>query len=106
MSTQNDDHLTSTNGAVHAIDGEAIPDTRLNGSEHANVNDSAKEDDPPRLKNPIHAERHMRVVCVGAGASGLLIAYKLQRSFNNFNVVLYEKNDNVSGTWYENKYPG
>ncbi|KAF8075136.1 hypothetical protein FPV67DRAFT_1559695 [Lyophyllum atratum] len=60
----------------------------------------------PRLNDPIHAERHMKIVCVGAGASGLLLAYKLQRSFENFELVLYEKNEQISGTWFENKYPG
>ena len=59
-----------------------------------------------RLNKPIHEERHMKVICIGAGASGLLMAYKLQRSFNNFDLTLYEKNDDIGGTWYENKYPG
>ncbi|KAH7153049.1 hypothetical protein EDB81DRAFT_442195 [Dactylonectria macrodidyma] len=59
-----------------------------------------------RLVQPIHAERHVRVICVGAGASGLLMAYKLQKHFDNYSLQLYEKNPEVSGTWYENKYPG
>ncbi|KAG5725051.1 putative sterigmatocystin biosynthesis monooxygenase stcW [Termitomyces sp. T112] len=48
----------------------------------------------------------MKIICIGAGASGLLLAYKLQRSFNNFELVLYEKNEDISGTWFENRYPG
>ena len=48
----------------------------------------------------------MRAVCIGAGASGLCFAYKLQRSFNNFTLAAYEKNPAVSGTWFGNKYPG
>ncbi|KAH9479348.1 FAD-binding monooxygenase moxY [Psilocybe cubensis] len=59
-----------------------------------------------RHDKPIHYERPVKVICIGAGASGLLLAYKLQRSFENFDLVLYEKNDGVSGTWYENRYPG
>ena len=55
---------------------------------------------------PLYAERKIRVICVGAGASGLCFAYKLQRSFQNFSLVIYEKNDQVSGTWWENRYPG
>ena len=58
------------------------------------------------IANPIHSERHVRIICVGAGASGLCFAYKLQRSFNNFSLVVYEKNTEISGTWHENKYPG
>ncbi|PVI02171.1 FAD/NAD(P)-binding domain-containing protein [Periconia macrospinosa] len=59
-----------------------------------------------RLRGPIHAQRHVRIVCIGAGASGLLMAYKLQRHFSNYSLTVYEKNAEVSGTWYENRYPG
>lgn len=59
-----------------------------------------------RLDGPIQAERHVNIVCVGAGASGLLLAYKLQRHFKNYSLTVFEKNPAVSGTWYENKYPG
>jgi len=59
-----------------------------------------------RLKGPIHAQRHVRIICIGAGASGLLMAYKLQKHFQNFSLQVYEKNSEVSGTWFENRYPG
>ncbi|KAJ2895266.1 FAD/NAD(P)-binding domain-containing protein [Zalerion maritima] len=59
-----------------------------------------------RLENPIHTERHIRIICIGAGASGLLMAYKLQRDFTNYELQVYEKNPELSGTWYENRYPG
>lgn len=58
------------------------------------------------LGGPIHSERHMDIVVIGAGASGLCLAYKLQRSFSNFSLTMYEKNPEISGTWYENRYPG
>ncbi|KAL5319214.1 hypothetical protein ACEPPN_012263 [Leptodophora sp. 'Broadleaf-Isolate-01'] len=56
--------------------------------------------------HPIHTTRQMRIICIGAGASGLLFAYKLQRSFEKFSLVIYEKNEEIGGTWYENRYPG
>lgn len=59
-----------------------------------------------RLHKPIHSERHVRVICIGAGASGLLLAYKMQKHFSNYSLTVYEKNAEVSGTWYENRYPG
>jgi cation diffusion facilitator CzcD-associated flavoprotein CzcO len=43
---------------------------------------------------------------VGAGASGLLLAYKIQRHFGDFELKIFEKNPEVSGTWFENRYPG
>jgi cation diffusion facilitator CzcD-associated flavoprotein CzcO len=61
---------------------------------------------PRRLDGPIHAERHVNVICVGAGASGLLMTYKLQKHFSNYSLTVFEKNPEVSGTWFENRYPG
>lgn len=58
------------------------------------------------LGGPIHSERHMRIIVCGAGASALCFAYKLQRSFENFSLQLFEKNSDISGTWFENRYPG
>ncbi|KAF2648441.1 monooxygenase [Lophiostoma macrostomum CBS 122681] len=58
------------------------------------------------LGGPIHSERQLDIIVIGAGASGLCLAYKLQRSFSNFSLTMYEKNPDISGTWYENRYPG
>ena len=55
---------------------------------------------------PIHTERKMRIIVIGAGPSGLCFAYKLQRSFPTFSLTVYDKNDQVGGTWVENTYPG
>ena len=77
-----------------------------NGHTETVVNGSITGLHHPRLKKPIHSARPMRVVCVGAGASGLCFAYKIQRSFENFSLTVYEKNAEVSGTWFENRYPG
>ncbi len=60
----------------------------------------------PWWDKPIHDERPLKIICAGAGASGLLFAYKLQRSFNNFELIIYEKNEDIGGTWLENKFPG
>jgi len=71
-----------------------------------NPRTQAEQEALKRLAGPIHTERHVKVICVGAGASGLLMAYKLQRHFTNFSLTVYEKNPAVAGTWYENRYPG
>lgn len=51
-------------------------------------------------------QRALKVLVVGAGASGLLVAYKLQRHFGRIDIKVFEKNPAVSGTWFENTYPG
>ena len=58
------------------------------------------------LNDPVYNERPMKIICIGAGASGLIFAYKLQRSSEKFDLTVYEKNEEVSGTCYENRYPG
>ncbi|EAL89217.1 hypothetical protein KXV31_002469 [Aspergillus fumigatus] len=52
--------------------------------------------------------RKLRVVCIGAGFSGLILAYKLkhERPIDFVDYTIYEKNPEVGGTWYENVYPG
>jgi hypothetical protein len=49
-------------------------------------------------------ESKIRVASVGAGASGLCFAYKMERMLTpgTWDLTLYEKNDQLGGTWYEN----
>jgi cation diffusion facilitator CzcD-associated flavoprotein CzcO len=65
-----------------------------------------ENDAKTRLSKPIHSERHVNIIIAGAGASGLLMAYKLQRHFQNYSLTIFEKNPALSGTWFENRYPG
>ncbi|KAH8159956.1 hypothetical protein CIB48_g8289 [Xylaria polymorpha] len=48
----------------------------------------------------------IRIIHVGAGAAGILTAYKAQKQLKNFELVCYEKNASIGGTWFENRYPG
>lgn len=52
--------------------------------------------------------RKVRVVCIGAGFSGLNLAYKLkhERPLDFVDFRIYEKNPEVGGAWWENVYPG
>jgi cation diffusion facilitator CzcD-associated flavoprotein CzcO len=54
----------------------------------------------------LYEKRKIRVICVGAGATGLQLAYKAERALKNVDLQIYEKNDDVGGTWLENRYPG
>jgi hypothetical protein len=50
----------------------------------------------------------LRVAGCGAGASGLCLAYKMERMLTpgSWELTLFEKNSQFGGTWYENTYPG
>lgn len=63
----------------------------------------------PLKEEPILTRRKLRVVCVGAGFSGLTLAYKIQHELkleDAIDLQIYDKNPDVGGTWYENTYPG
>jgi hypothetical protein len=44
----------------------------------------------------------LRVACIGAGASGLCLAYKMERQMvpGSWDLTLFEKNPHFGGTWY------
>ena len=47
----------------------------------------------------------MRVICAGAGASGICLAKYIKDYAQNVDLVVYEKNEDIGGTWLENRYP-
>jgi cation diffusion facilitator CzcD-associated flavoprotein CzcO len=57
-------------------------------------------------EQPLHTARPLRLLVIGAGASGLLVAYQAARQLSGVTVAVYEKNTDVGGTWFENRYPG
>jgi len=50
------------------------------------------------------------VVTIGAGYSGLTLAYKLQHEYpelqGNIQHTIYEARNDIGGTWLVNTYPG
>ncbi|KAF9889263.1 hypothetical protein FE257_007576 [Aspergillus nanangensis] len=46
------------------------------------------------------------VIIVGGGISGLGMAIQLKRLLGHDNFTIYEKSDNIGGTWWHNQYPG
>nr|POE51571.1 putative sterigmatocystin biosynthesis monooxygenase stcw [Quercus suber] len=50
--------------------------------------------------------RKLRVLTIGGGVSGILMAYQIQKYCSNVEHVIYEKNADIGGTWLENRYPG
>ncbi|RDL41003.1 Flavin-binding monooxygenase-like protein [Venustampulla echinocandica] len=50
--------------------------------------------------------RKLRVLTIGAGVSGIMMAYNIQKQCENVEHKVYEKNEDIGGTWLENRYPG
>lgn len=49
--------------------------------------------------------REPRIAIIGAGMSGIAAVVKLRKAGYN-DITVYEKSDEVGGTWRENRYPG
>lgn len=57
-------------------------------------------------ETPIGTRRPIRVVCLGAGYSGAMMGIVFSQRMRNANaeLVIYERNKDLGGTWFENRY--
>ncbi|KAI0148121.1 FAD/NAD(P)-binding domain-containing protein [Hypoxylon sp. NC0597] len=83
-------------GSNHAVRG-------INGT---NFNDNVAREPYTVREEPLGTTKHVRIVGIGAGASGINMIRTLRRNMVDYEHVIYEKNEKVGGTWFENRYPG
>lgn len=50
--------------------------------------------------------RPIRVVIIGSGLSGIIASIRLRQRISNLELCVYDKNEDIGGTWFENRYPG
>lgn len=53
--------------------------------------------------SPIENFRPLKVIVIGAGYSGIYCGIRIPEKLRNVELVVYEKNAGVGGTWWENK---
>ncbi|KAH0836095.1 putative dimethylaniline monooxygenase [Fonsecaea pedrosoi] len=70
----------------------------LNGTDHG--------EEYHILEQPLGTTRRLRIITIGAGISGINMIRTLRKTMTDYEHVVYEKNPEVGGTWYENRYPG
>ncbi|KAK4942831.1 hypothetical protein LTR66_014662 [Elasticomyces elasticus] len=86
------------------------------GGEHG-LNDHPNSLAEGKPKNWIPIAEHVlwkptkkvKLISIGCGFSGLTMAQKIQNAYkmdDRVEHVMYEKNEDVGGTWFENRYPG
>ncbi|KZT66595.1 FAD/NAD(P)-binding domain-containing protein [Daedalea quercina L-15889] len=64
-------------------------------------------DDEFRLGDfSIDEYKPIKVVCIGAGFSGIIAGIRFPQRIPNVQVTIYDKNAGIGGTWFSNKYPG
>lgn len=67
---------------------------------------------PPDSKEPAIEERSVdefrpvRVVVIGSGISGIITSIRFRQRIPNLDLCVYERNADIGGTWFENRYPG
>ncbi|TFY58142.1 hypothetical protein EVJ58_g6594 [Rhodofomes roseus] len=54
----------------------------------------------------IDEHKPIKVVCIGAGFSGIIAGIRFPQRIPNVELTIYDKNAGVGGTWFTNKYPG
>jgi len=86
------------NGANHPETVEAAEQAHVNGSgPHTNGESKAA---PWLLHDtPIENQRPIKVIVIGAGYSGVYCAIRIPERIRNCELVVYEKNEGVGGTW-------
>lgn len=62
---------------------------------------------PYTLKDsPIENLRPLKIRVIGAGYSGIYLGIRIPQRLRNVDFQIYEKNEGLGGTWFENRYPG
>ncbi|KIX09207.1 uncharacterized protein Z518_00286 [Rhinocladiella mackenziei CBS 650.93] len=57
-------------------------------------------------ESPMGTRRKLKVIFLGMGCSGINFAHQLRQQMQDVELVIYEKNHDIGGTWLENRYPG
>jgi cation diffusion facilitator CzcD-associated flavoprotein CzcO len=48
--------------------------------------------------------RPLKVIYIGAGISGITGAIEFKKRVPELDLIIYEKNEELGGTWFENRY--
>lgn len=89
------DNLSTANTETASL----IQETKLSVEHHKYLS-------PLISERAVDQPRPLKVIYIGAGVSGILAAINFRKTVPNLDLAIYEKNPEIGGTWYENKYPG
>lgn len=104
--------------AAYAPQAKNLPEILAHGkskNDRTNGVSAKTENDLDKYAIPLNPEfaftpRKLKVITIGAGFSGLLIAHKFQHRFPELQDLIehkiFEARSDVGGTWLVNTYPG
>ncbi|PVH70029.1 FAD/NAD(P)-binding domain-containing protein [Cadophora sp. DSE1049] len=86
----------------------AASNSTTNGIEEINgVKDTTEEPQKYHVPDQWFGKRHfVKVIGLGSGLGGMVLSYKLRRALQKYQLTIYERSDRMSGTWWNNTYPG
>jgi len=72
---------------------------------HTNgITNGVSQKSPFRVNDaPVENLRPLKVVVIGAGYSGIYCGIRIPERLRNVELVIYEKNAGLGGTWWENR---
>ena len=113
-----DAEIPAMNGVIDKLPAQASKEVLSNGN-HATVKPNHEKDGIQSLARdyaiPLHDQlaftpRKLRVITVGAGFSGMMMAHKFQHRFPEMDAFIdhkiFEARHDIGGTWLVNTYPG
>jgi hypothetical protein len=86
-------------GAILPNDASTDAQQQNNENTRAYVNDP-HPDDVPILEQLAGTRKKLRIAILGAGLSGLNFMKRAEERLRNVELVCYEKNADVGGTWF------
>lgn len=90
--------------------GDAVNGFTANGASHVNGASIDSSVNVPLNNQYAFTPRKLKVVTIGAGFSGLMMAHKFQHRFPEMQDfiehTIFERHNNLGGTWLVNTYPG
>lgn len=88
--------------AIPNLPTDELPKMQLNGQ----VNGVTAQTPFKLYDASVENLRRLKVIVIGAGYSGIYCGIRIPERLRNVELVIYEKNAGVGGTWYENRYLG
>ena len=93
-------HLLNSKAASTHVEYSEVKDVPETNGVHLNNENGVKAETPFLLHdNPIENQRPIRVIVIGAGYSGVYCAIRIPERLRNCELVVYEKNPGIGGTW-------
>lgn len=102
-------HATGTNDVIVNGYGATLPNDphtdaeEQNGTSVPTYTNNPEADDIHILEQLCGTRKKLRIAVLGAGVSGINFFKRAEERLKNVEIICYEKNTDVGGTWHENR---